>query len=376
MKLRLVIESSIPYLRGVAECIGEVTYLDNADFSAHSLAQADALIVRSITRCDSDLLAGTPIRFIATATAGADHIDAEYCRSAGITWVNSPGCNATAVAQYVMSSLSRLSLEAGEPLEGKTIGIVGVGHVGREVLRLSLSMGLKPLLYDPPRAEEEGDEAFCSLEQIQHEADIITLHVPLTLDGRYPTCGMVDDHFVAQCRRNPILINACRGAVTHTESLIRGKKQGVISRLIIDCWEGEPQVSLDLLALADIATPHIAGFSADGKFKGARMSLQAVAQYYGQPGEGLFDPDAVPAPEHPLLDATDIPESECLRRAMLHSFDPIHIDRKFRTEPSRFEYLRKHYDYPREMQAYTVLAPPSEDIASRLRALGFAIRNN
>ncbi|KGN83714.1 4-phosphoerythronate dehydrogenase [Porphyromonas sp. COT-290 OH860] len=376
MKPRLVIEGSIPYLRGVAESIGEVTYLDNADFSPHTLAQADALIVRSITRCGRELLEGTPVRFIATATAGADHIDAEYCLSAGITWTNAPGCNATAVAQYVMSALSRVSLEAGEPLEGKTIGIVGVGHVGREVLRLSLAMGLRPLLYDPPRADEEGSEAFCSIEQIQSEADIITLHVPLTRGGRYPTYGMVNDHFVAQCRRSPILINACRGAVTNTDSLIRGRTQGLLSRLIIDCWEGEPSISPELLALADIATPHIAGFSADGKFRGARMSLEAVARYYGQPSEGLLESDDVPQPEYPFLDLRRVPQSECLRRAMLHSFDPIHIDSKLRAEPSRFESLRKHYDYPREMQAYTAIAPEGEDMARRLRVLGFIVRNS
>lgn len=378
MPPHIIIERSLPYMHGAAERVGRVTYLDNADFSADRLREADAIVVRSITRCTPELLEDTSVRFIATATAGTDHIDTAYCAEHGISWTNAPGCNATSVAQYVFSSLSLLASTRGLELEGKTIGIVGVGHVGREVDRLAGAFGMRTLLCDPPRAEREGQAGFCSLEDICREADIISLHVPLTRSGKYATQGMVDDEFVHRCTRRPILINACRGAVTQTSSLLMGRQSGLLSALVIDCWEGEPSISLELLARADIATPHIAGFSADGKFRAARMSLQAISGHWGLSIEGLLDStQALAIPSEPVLSLEGYTTSSaCLYRAMLHSFDPRGIDERLRREPETFERLRKDYDHPREMQAYTIAHLPSREIGDRLEQIGFALKTD
>lgn len=363
----------MPYMRGVAEWLGDVAYLDNAQMQTDRIQTSQVLVVRSTTKCTEALLSGTNVRFIATATAGVDHIDAEYCASSGITFANAPGCNATSVAQYVFSALSHLSLRDGYSLQGKTIGIVGVGHVGKEVLRLARAMDMKTLLYDPPRAEKEGAEGFCTIEQIQKEADIITLHVPLTKTGLYPTIAMIDAAFLARCERNPILINACRGAVTPTDDLVRAKKLGTISALVVDCWEGEPTIAQHLLRIADIATPHIAGFSADGKFKASRMALEAVAHYLGKEVNNLYDTSEIEAPSLPIINLRSYSESERIARALLHTFDPMRIDEVLRAAPESFEMLRRNYDYPREMSAYTAIIEPNESLRVCLERIGFSV---
>lgn len=372
--IHIVAERSIPYLRDFAERVGRVTYLDNQDFSPEAISGADALLVRSITRCNEALLSGSSVRYIATATAGFDHIDTAYCHRAGIGWSNAPGCNATAVAQWVLSAVSTYALRHRLSLEGKTLGIVGVGHVGREVQRLAPALGLRLLLCDPPRQEAEGDsEAFVSLEEICRLSDIITLHVPLTREGRHPTLAMVDDTFVERCVRKPLLINACRGPVTRTETLLRARKAGQISGLLIDCWEGEPLISHELLEVADIISPHIAGFSADGKFAGGRMALGAIARNWGIEVEGLMDwSEAVPAPSEPNIDLSLFPQEERIYRAILHTLDLEGVGEALRAAPETFETLRKTYDYPREMRAYRITSG-AEGLEDRLRQLDFSL---
>ncbi len=373
---KIVVESSIPYMRGMVERYAQVEYVDNEDFSPERIAGADALLVRSITRCGAPLLEGSSVRFVSTATAGIDHIDTAYCDSVGIGYANAKGCNATAVAQWVLASLSALSLREGFALQGKTLGIVGVGCVGREVLRLASAMGMRTLLCDPPRAEREGPEGFVSLEEIQQASDIITLHVPLTRGGRHATIGMVDEAFVARCRAGAILINACRGGVTHTPAMIEGRRSGHLSHLVIDCWEGEPSISAELLALASVATPHIAGFSADGKHRGARMALLAISDYLGLgASRRILEPEELPKPTHPLIDLELYAPEERLRRAMLHTYSPEATDRLLRSGEVPFETMRKTYSYPREMSAYTIIGGSSEE-REALRAMGFCLQEH
>lgn len=370
---KIIIESSIPYMRGVAERYAEVEYVDNESFSPERIAGADALLIRSITHSGAPLLGGGSVRFVATATAGIDHIDTAYCDSVGIGYANAKGCNATAVAQWVMSSLSWLSLREGFALEERTLGIVGVGCVGREVLRLATAMGMSTLLCDPPRAEQEGSDGFVSLEELQRHSDIITLHVPLTREGRYPTRGMVDDAFVAQCLEGTILVNACRGGVTDTGALIRGHRSGRLSHLLIDCWEGEPHISQELLSIATIATPHIAGFSADGKHRGARMALLAISDYLSLGANAsILEPIELATPAAPLIHLEQYPPTERLRRAMLHTYSPEAIDALLRSGTVPFETMRKTYDYPREMTAYSIVGGSSEE-RQALAMMGFLI---
>lgn len=367
-KLRVVAEASVPYLRGILEQYAEPCYLDNPDITQASIQDCDALFVRSITKCNAQLLEGTSVRYIVTATAGSDHIDAEYCQQQSIAWDSTPGCNAIAVAQYVFSSLSLLSLRYGLQLWDKTIGIIGVGHVGRQVERIAQALGMRVLRYDPPRAALEGNEGFVSLSKIQREADIISLHVPLTAETKH----MVNTDFLNQCQRQPILINACRGAVTDTDALIVAKQNQQISRLVLDCWEGEPKPNTTLMALSDIASPHIAGFSADGKHRGARMALLAYCKHFGiEAPVTLLEPNELETPNE-LINLSTYPENEVIARAFLATFSPDGIDQQLRRGTESFEYLRKYYPYPREMAAHRVRCPyigPSE----ALRRIGFTL---
>lgn len=368
--MRIIADNTIPYLKGIAEPIAEVTYLDSKSFTPERMKEADVLIVRSIDKCTPALLAGSRVKLITTATIGFDHIDIHYCERQGIVWKNAPGCNASSVAQYVLADLVTLSLRTGSPLRGKTIGIVGVGHVGRIVERYCAAMGMRVLRNDPPRAAAEGAEGFVSLEQIAAEADVVTLHVPFTKEGDYPTYHLVDARFLQQLAKQPWLFNSCRGAVHDTEALLEAKRTGKVSELVLDCWENEPVISRELLALTALATPHIAGFSADGKANGTRACLQAIEQFFDVHFERLPQVQP-PAPQDPLIDL-DQWTSHRIEQAILHTFSPERVDQALRADPDGFERQRNHYAHPREFSAYQVLHATAEE-ANCLRQLGFVL---
>ncbi len=371
-----MIESSIPYMQGIEglERLGDIMFLPNNELSAERIQDCDALIVRSITKCDEAVLKDSQVKYIATATAGFDHIDVDYCTKSGIEWTTAIGCNARAVAQYVCSALSSLSLWDDWSFSDKVIGIIGVGHVGRELEQMARALGMKALLYDPLRAEVEGIEAFVSLEQIQEEADIISLHVPLTKTGAYPTYRMIDWNFLNACQRKPILVNACRGAVTPSEDLLRAKAEHKISRLVLDCWENEPRISWELSQIADLISPHIAGFSAEGKLRGGRMCLQALADFWGVGLKGLMDTSVLAEPKEACI-RLDESEPHFLARCLLHTLDLEPLSKTLQASPERFEELRKAYVYPREMSAYQVLIN-SNQYQKQLEALGFECIQN
>ncbi len=368
---RLMIEGSIPYMREI-EGLGQfeaVDYIENAELSADKLRDTDAMIVRSITKCNELLLHDTKVQFIATATAGFDHLDLEYFKANQIDWTNAKGCNAMAVAQYVFAALSHLSIKDKWNFSDKTIAIIGVGCVGKEVEKIALALGMKVLCYDPPRADVEGEEGFVGLEKIQQDADIITLHVPLTKDGKYPTHHMIDLSFLKACRRQPILINACRGDVTPSYDLLEAKTEGFLSRLVLDCWENEPVINKSLLYETDLVSPHIAGFSAEGKLRGGRMCLAAVCERFGIKIDGLMDTSVLPKPKVELIESKGN-DDEFIAGCFLHTLDPIITDKALRKDPMEFEKLRKSYVYPREMSAYKVRANTSS-LRDKLKAIGF-----
>lgn len=372
-KVKIAVESSVPYVRGLIEHVAEAVYLDSADFDAARIQGAEALIIRSITRCTPELLKGSNVKLITTATAGFDHIDLAYCEAHGIEWRNAPGCNATAVAQYVVGSLSSFVLRGEADLKHLTLGIVGLGHVGREVKRLAEALGMTVIANDPPRADKEGTASFVSLSEIAERSDIITFHVPLIANAPYPTYHLIDDSFLDSLKRRPILINACRGAVASTEALIRAKQKGLISRLVVDCWEEEPLISEALLAVTDIATPHIAGFSADGKCNGSKACLENIRDFFHLPIPGIEEM-APPPPSSPLISLSRYMPEDRLWQALAATFDPLPTDMALRQNPKHFEALRKTYIYPREMRGYRVDAAglsPSE--INNLQKLDFRI---
>lgn len=368
--MKIIADNTVPYLKGIVEPVADISYLESKDFTPENVRDADALIVRSIDKCTRNLLEGSRVRLITTATIGFDHIDTHYCDEAGIIWKNAPGCNAASVGQYVLSSLIHTALQQGESLKGKTIGIVGVGHVGRIVERLCGAMGMRILRNDPPRAEREGTEEFVSLDTIAAEADIITLHVPLTREGKYPTYHLADRTFFGKLKRKPWFINSCRGAVCDTLALLQAKQIGLVSDLIIDCWENEPDIDRTLLSKATIATPHIAGFSADGKANGTRMCLEQIERHLGLRIEKIGQV-APPAPSNEQIDL-DRFQGHRIEQAVLSTFNPAAVDRALRESPERFEWFRSHYNHPREFKAYRVLHTRPEEIQI-LSTLGFKL---
>ena len=367
--MKIIADNTVPFLKGIAEPVADIEYINSKEFTPEKVSDADALIVRSIDKCTRELLTGSKVKLITTATIGFDHIDTHYCDEAGITWFNAPGCNAESVGLYVLSSLIAVSLRSGEELKGKTLGIVGVGHVGRVVERIAGHMGMKVLRNDPPRQEKEGSDGFVSLDTIAEESDIITLHVPLTKEGKYPTWHLANTSFFDKLRKKPWLVNSCRGAVHDTEALLKAVKEGKISRLILDCWENEPTINRELLSLCDIATPHIAGFSADGKANGTSACLKNIEKYFNIRFDKLKDV-VPPAPANDVIDMDKFGDSHRVEQAVLSCFNPENIDSELRRKPEDFELFRTNYKHPRELLAYKVVNAREEE-KKQLRNLGF-----
>ena len=357
--MKIIADNTVPYLKGIAEPIAKVKYLNSKEFTPENIHDADALIVRSIDKCTRELLEDSRVKLITTATIGFDHIDTKYCDEAGITWKNAPGCNAVSVAQYVLASLITVALRRKETLQGKTIGIVGVGHVGKEVEKLCTAYGLHILRNDPPRAEAEGNEGFVSLDTIAEKSDIITFHTPLTKEGRFMTHHLANGEFFDKVRKKPWFINASRGAVHDTKALLCALKSGQIGEAIIDCWENEPSIDRELLDRTAIATPHIAGFSADGKANGTRTCLEHIERFYKVKIEKLGEV-VPPAPADPVIDLDGVTDQR-IEYAVLRSFSPLAVDQMLRETPEKFEWFRANYHHPREFAAYTIKNATAEE---------------
>ena len=312
------------FVEGLLEQFGTVKYLAPEEISAERVQKADALFIRTRNRCDAALLDGSQCRFIGTATIGTDHIDLPYCASRGITAVNAPGCNAPAVAQYVMASILAI---ANRPIEQYTIGIIGVGHVGSIVERWARRMGMEALVNDPPRQAAEGGDNWSTLDEIAERADIITVHTPLDATTRH----LLDDAYISTFRRSPIVINAARGPIADTDALIRGIDSGKIHHLVIDCWENEPDISRELLRRATIATPHIAGYSLEGKIRAARMVLDEFSRTFSLPHIEM--PQSAPAGA----------ASKVSPAAIARSYQPEDDTARLKDAPETFETLRNTY---------------------------------
>lgn len=327
--IRLIIEKNIPYVAGLLDPYATVRYLAPEEITAKACRDCDGLVIRTRTRCNAELLAKSDVKLIATATIGTDHIDADYCASRSITVVNAPGCNAPAVAQYVFATILEL---INRPLTRYTLGIVGVGHVGSIVERWAKAFGMRVLLCDPTRQEAEGGEGWVDLDTIAREADIITFHTPLTREGAHLTYHMAGAAFFARCRRAPIIINSARGPVLDTRAAVEARKAGLVGGLVIDCWENEPDIDRELLALADIATPHIAGYSREGKVRASQVAVDAVTTFFMTPRVTLHEP-LPPAPAQTV-------SIEAIRS----TYDPQADNQALKADPGAFEELRNHYN--------------------------------
>lgn len=345
--MKVIVDDKIPFIReALAGIADEVVYLPGREFTPEVVKEADALVVRTRTRCDRRLLEGSRVKFIATATIGFDHIDTEYCREAGIAWRNAPGCNSASVEQYVESSLLLLEQLRGRQLQGMTLGVVGVGNVGSKVAAMARRLGMRVLLNDLPRQEVEGSDGFSPLAQLAEECDVITFHVPLNRGGRFHTYHLADEAFFGSLKRRPVIINTSRGEVVETESLLKALDNDMVSEAVIDVWEHEPDISLELLDKVFLGTPHIAGYSADGKANATRMALDALCSHFGIKADYTIEP---PAPACTTIVARSYAD------ACLQMYDPRRDCEALRAHPEKFEYLRGNYPLRRERGAYKVL---------------------
>lgn len=346
--MKVVVDEKIPYIReALAQIADEVVYVPGKSFTPALVKDADALIIRTRTICNEALLSGSRVKFIATATIGFDHIDVAYCRAAGIVWTNAPGCNAASVAQYIQSVLLILKSNSQKTLEGQTLGVVGVGNVGKKVVQVAETLGMRVLQNDPPRQHLEGNEKgqFVSLQQIVEESDVITFHVPLNKEGVYRTYHLADAGFFASLKKKPVVINTSRGSVIETQALLTAIDKGQISDAVIDVWENEPDINRTLLNKVLIGTPHIAGYSADGKANATRMSLQALCRFFGNQEDFKI---TAPSPVSETITASTQDD------ALLAIYDPRRDSEWLKAQPEKFEYFRGNYPLRREPGAYHI----------------------
>ena len=374
--MKIVCDNKIPFLKGVLEPYADVVYLPGKETTPEVVRDADAIITRTRTACNEALLSGSQVQVIATATIGFDHIDTAWCDAHGIYWENAPGCNSGSVRQYIASVLVTLARRYGLNLENTTLGVVGVGNVGRKVAAIARALGMKVLLNDPPRARREGPDAFVSLDEICAQSDIITVHVPLSKEGEDATWHLFDAARLATLRPDQILINSSRGPVVDNAALKAVLQKSGLKAAVLDVWEGEPQLDPEFVGLLALSTPHIAGYSADGKANGTSAAVQVVARSLGLPLVNWIA-TGVPAPPQALdfeLDATGKSTQEALAEAILHTYDVSQDSERLRADLTQFEKLRGDYPVRREFEAFTLrLIGGTPALADRLTEIGFKV---
>ena len=329
--MKVVIDSAIPFLRGLFEPYADVVYLEGAKFSREVVADADALIIRTRTRCNKALLEGSKVSIIATATIGFDHIDLDYCQARNIVVATSAGCNARGVLQWVSSLLALLAKRDKFRPEERTIGIVGVGNVGSLIKEYAEAWGFRTICSDPPRKEREGGD-FVSLEEVLRQADIVTLHTPLDTT----TFHLINPDNISLLRSGAVLINASRGEVLETAATKRKELT-----YAIDVWENEPHIDRALLDKAIVTTPHIAGYSLQGKANASAMAVHAVARHLGLPLTDWYPEGVSPSAPRPIswVEMCDTIEQHC---------DLLTESKSLRSAPEAFESLRNNYQYREE----------------------------
>lgn len=371
--MKILADENIPMVKDVFSHLGDVTTISGRDIKNEILKDVDVLLVRSITKVNEELLDGTRVKFVATATIGEDHIDKDYLEKKNIVFSSAPGSNAESVAEYVFTALMVLSKKYNFSLKDKTLGIVGVGNVGSRVKRLADILGVKVLLNDPPKRELTGDNSFIDLDYLLKNSDIVTVHVPLNKTGKYPTYQLINDNFLKTMKHGSILINSSRGKVMDESAIISNRER--LTGLILDVWADEPYVNETLLKITDIATAHIAGYSYDGKVNGTRMIYEACCRFLGVLPDWKVD----------ISDSSlriDLTKSNNIVYDAFTQAYPILRDdnelRKILEKPTvekgkYFDLVRKNYPVRREFENYTVVCKKAQKESNVLKNIGFKL---
>lgn len=370
--MKILVDENMPYARELFSRLGEVRAVPGRPIPTDALTDADALMVRSVTKVNEALLGDKAIKFVGTATAGTDHVDQPWLVQAGIGFSAAPGCNAIAVVEYVFSALLMLAERDGFALADRTVGIVGVGNVGGRLQRRLEALGIKTLLCDPPRADNGDEGDFRSLDDLVAEADVITFHTPLYKEGQYKSLHLADEALIRRLKPGTILINACRGPVVDNAALLKCLEAGQALSVVLDVWEPEPDLNLALLDKVDLGTSHIAGYTLEGKARGTTQVFEAYSQFIGQPQEVALS-TLLPAPEFGRISLHGPLDQPTLKRLVHLVYDVRRDDaplRKVAGIPGEFDKLRKNYLERREWSSLTVECDDA-DAAELLQKLGF-----
>ncbi len=380
--MKLLIDKNIPFAEKAFGTIGEVSAMDTGALTRERARDADVLVVRTETKVDRSLLEGSTVKFVGTATIGTDHVDLTYLASRGIAFASAPGCNSNAVKEYVTAALLELASRNGMTLAGRTIGVVGVGNVGSKIVRVAEALCMRVLQNDPPLARLAEKSKFVTLEEVL-ASDIVTLHVPLTRSGADATYHLMDRERLTRMKAHAIFINTSRGPITATDALKEAVREKGL-RTVLDVWEHEPALDGGLLELSALATPHIAGYSLEGKVNATRMIREAVCRHFWNrtawdPGEEL--------PASPITEITVAPDAlgaqEILRRVVLECYDITADDTALRRtltlpegeRPEHFRALRSSYAHRREFSNVTVQLPEHHaGLENTFLSLGFKCR--
>lgn len=375
--MKIVIDSDIPYIKNVFEdFFDEVIYTKGCQIDSNIVRNANALIVRTRTVCNAQLLNGSAVKAIATATVGTDHIDLNYCKSLGIKVYSAQGCNKGAVLQWVLASLLLASEKFSFDLKGKVIGIVGVGNIGSLVLKASMSLGMEILLCDPPRQEVEGNGIYVDLNYIAKNSDIITFHVPLTQNCPNATFNMASSDFFSHLKPNVILLNSARGGIINENILAKAIINRQILGAAIDVWHGEPTILEELLMASFISTPHIAGYSIEGKINATAMVINAISKHF-ELDVTSWSPKQNPIELKIEMDLFKYMKNNviCYNELMKKVYPIEEENTHFKNNPSNFESFRNNYNYRRENGGYRFTSSNVE-IAKELSNLGFTVVNS
>jgi erythronate-4-phosphate dehydrogenase len=379
--MKIIADENIPCVEQAFASLGEVELLPGRGMKPEQVRDADILLVRSVTRVDEGLLAGSKVRFAGSATIGFDHVDREYLESRDIGFSTAPGSNAISAAEYVISALMVLALRDGISLTEKTVGIIGCGNVGSRVLEKLSALGVQCLVNDPPLKAQGGHENYVELDALL-QADIITVHVPLVTDGDFPTLHLADKTFLEKLKPGAVLVNTSRGAVVdnHALDLLLGRRSDL--SVVLDVWEGEPGISMSLLEKVTLGTPHIAGYSLDGKLRGTEMIYRAACEYFQRPLQwnAANELPAGGSVDTKQFIAGDVVGNVC--KAVLNCYDVRDDDGRLRAilsmpphdRPAYFDRLRKEYPVRREFQTMTISgAGIDKKSQAILRGLGFVL---
>lgn len=370
--MKILVDENMPYARELFSRLGDVKAVPGRPIPLAELDDADALMVRSVTKVNETLLSGKSVKFVGTATAGTDHVDDAWLAQAGIGFSAAPGCNAIAVVEYVFSSLLMLGERDGFALKDRTVGIVGVGNVGGRLQKRLEALGIRTLLCDPPRADRGDEGDFRALDELVEQADVITFHTPLFKDGPYKSLHLADEAFIRRLKPGTILINACRGPVVDNAALLKCLEEGQDLSVVLDVWEPEPDLNVTLLNHVDVATAHIAGYTLEGKARGTTQVFEAYSAFIGNPQQVSLD-SLLPAPEFGRITLHGSLDESSLKRLVHLVYDVRRDDallRKVAGTPGEFDVLRKNYLERREWSSLYVICDDAT-AATLLNQLGF-----